>query len=59
MPRSVPGRNLPLDLTAIVSLLMWKKLEFARWGRGMSYHELELALGSLTDLNIISDLVGF
>lgn len=36
-----------------------QKMEFARWGRGMSYHEFELAIGPLSDLNIVSSLTGF
>jgi len=36
-----------------------QKLEFARWGRGMSYHELELALGPLQDLKIVSSLAAY
>jgi S-adenosylmethionine-dependent methyltransferase len=36
-----------------------QKLEFARWGRGMSYHEVELALGPLEHLHIVSSLGGF
>ncbi len=35
------------------------KLEFARWGRGMSYHEFELALGPLNELTILSSLGEF
>ena len=36
-----------------------KELEFARWGRGVSYHEFELALGSLKKLNIVSSLAAY
>lgn len=36
-----------------------RKLEFARWGRGMSYHEFEISLGPLSTLNIVSSLSGF
>jgi 2-polyprenyl-3-methyl-5-hydroxy-6-metoxy-1,4-benzoquinol methylase len=36
-----------------------EKLEFARWGRGMSYHELELAIGPLTTLRVVSSLSGY
>lgn len=32
------------------------QLTFARWGRGMSYHELELALGPLDNLTVLSSL---
>lgn len=36
-----------------------ERLEFARWGRGMSYHEFELALGALDNLKILSSLTDF
>nr|WP_295923779.1 class I SAM-dependent methyltransferase [uncultured Dyadobacter sp.] len=36
-----------------------QKMEFARWGRGMSYHEFELAIGPLSELNIVGSLTGF
>lgn len=36
-----------------------KKLEFARWGRGMSFHEFELSLMPVSDLKIVSTLSDF
>lgn len=36
-----------------------KKLEFARWGRGMSFHEFELSLMPVNRLQIVSTLSQF
>lgn len=36
-----------------------KKIEFARWGRGMSFHEFELSLMPIGQLKIISTLSDF
>jgi len=36
-----------------------KKLQFYRWGRGVSFHEIELAVKPLNELKIISDLASF
>lgn len=36
-----------------------KKIEFARWGRGMSFHELEIAFGPLYQLTVVSSLLDF
>jgi ubiquinone/menaquinone biosynthesis C-methylase UbiE len=33
--------------------------EFARWGRGVSYHEVELAIKPVGQLNVIGDLHSF
>ncbi len=33
--------------------------EFARWGRGVSYHELELAIKHITEIPVIGDLHSF
>lgn len=35
------------------------KLAFCRWGRGMSFHEFDLALGRTHDLKVLSSLKGF
>jgi len=35
------------------------KLEFLRWGRGVSYHELEIAIRPVGQLNILGDLHSF
>jgi S-adenosylmethionine-dependent methyltransferase len=34
-------------------------MKFARWGRGASYHEFELAIAPLKELNVVSSLVKF
>tara|TARA_R110002020_G_scaffold17531_3_gene61501 strand:+ start:1138 stop:2106 length:969 start_codon:yes stop_codon:yes gene_type:complete len=34
-------------------------LKFKRWGRGASYHEFELAIDPVEDLNVISSLMKF
>lgn len=33
--------------------------EFARWGRGVSYHELELAIKPINEIQVIGDLHSF
>ena len=33
--------------------------DFARWGRGASFHEFDLALGDSRDLNIVSNKIDF
>lgn len=33
--------------------------EFARWGRGVSYHELELAIKPVSELKVLGDLHSF
>ena len=34
-------------------------IKFSRWGRGASYHEFELAIAPLKELNVISSLMQF
>ena len=34
-------------------------VNFSRWGRGASYHEFELAIAPLGDLNLVSSLMNF
>lgn len=35
------------------------RLDFARWGRAMSYHELEVAIGPVAQLEVVSSLALF
>ena len=36
-----------------------KMLDFLRWGRGMSYHEFEVAIAPLNELDVVSSLAEF
>ncbi|MCL6295006.1 class I SAM-dependent methyltransferase [Jejuia spongiicola] len=35
------------------------RVNFARWGRGASYHEFEIAIAPLKDLNVVGSLMQF
>lgn len=54
-PRSEFAERFSQDVEATEA----QKMEFARWGRGMSYHEFELAIGPLSELNIVGSLTEF